>query len=251
MQPETFDRMNFPGGYDIGECLVAVLLASRQHMEQPTFNQTEAATMQRFLTGLAERHPESVPFADPFRVRADELFNERRSLLNSHLKLTWFSLAYWAYGLIAVRSGLSVAEFDDLSVIATPVRLCIRELGIEASAAELLAEADRFIPNKITEWSVKAAALLFLSYTRFLHKSALRRRESVTLHMNSPAVCLAFAQEDAEPARTISTFLTSHGITIIQRPAEMTQEARLLVVLSQQAMGSELFWRGLADWKER
>jgi len=248
---EMDDRVNFPGGYDVAEALVAVLLASRQHIEHPTFTELEGAVMKRFLEGLAARHPESVPFADPYLVRADELFNERRSLLNSHLKLTWFSLSYWAYGLVAVRAGLSVAEFDDLSVIVTPVRRWLRELGIQVSDAELLTEVDRFLPNEVTPWSVNASSQLFLSFVRFLHNGALRRREVITPRMNLPAVCVTFTEADAEEARTMSTFLTTHGVSIIERPTEVTREARLLVLLSRQAMGAELFWRGLADWKER
>ena len=246
-----FDKVTFPGGYDISDIFAAVTLAARVHLENLTVSETEHAVLQRFLAGLAARHPGSVPFADPYRVRAQELFDERRSLISSHLKLSWFGLAYWVYGLVAVRSGLSVAEFDDLSIILTPVRAALRELGVRVSEEECLDEVNRFIPTDVTAGSVKAATHLFLSFVRFLHYGALRRRQVVTPHLILPSVCLAFTEEDAEEARRISTFLTTHEVSINQRPADLTRTARLLVLLSHHAIESELFWRGLADWKER
>ena len=171
------------------------------HVDKPEFGTTEQALLQRFLTELVARHPESVPFrnfGDPYQLRIRELFDERLSLLNSHLKASWFGLAYWTYGLVAVRSGLSIAEVDDLRTLVTPVRLSLRELGIRVSDEECLAEIDRFMPPEVTQRNVLGAALLFLSFVRFLHNGALRRREVVTPRLIGSNICFAFAQADAK-----------------------------------------------------
>jgi TIR domain len=248
------DKVSFPGGYDLGEILAAVSIAATVHVDRPEFGTTEQALLQRFLTELVARHPESAPFrnfGDPYQLRIRELFDERLSLLNSHLKASWFGLAYWTYGLVAVRSGLSIAEVDDLRTLMTPVRLSLRELGIRVSNEECLAEIDRFMPPEVTQRNVLGAALLFLSFVRFLHNGALRRREVVTPRLIPSNIYFAFAQADAKASIDISTFLTSHGVSISQQPADITQASRLLVLLSKQAMASEVFWRSLADWKER
>jgi hypothetical protein len=252
--PSKLDKVTFPGGYESDEIIVAVALAATVHVRDPDLGMLEHTVFQRFLLGLVARHPGSAPFGnfgDPYHLRAQELFDERLSLLNSHLKLSWFCLAYWAYSLLAVRSSLSIAEFDDLGIIVSPVRRSLRELGVQVSDEECLAEVDRFVPTDVTVRNVRAAAYLFLSFVRFLHNGALRRREVVTPRLILPSVCLTFANADAEEARDVSTFLTTHGASISQQPADHTRASRLLVLLSQHAMGSELFWRGLVDWRER
>ena len=247
----TFDKISFPGGYEITDIIVAVTLAAAKHVANPPVGETQGVIVQRFLRELAARHPGSLAAGDPYRIRAQELFDERRSLRRSHLGLSWFGLAYWAYGLVAVRSGLSIAEFDDLNLFLTPIQGALRELGVRVSAEECLAEVDRFLPREATARNVEASTHVFLSFVRFLHYGALRRREVVTPGLVLTSVCLAFAESDAEEARSITNFLTTHSISIIRQPAELTRTARLLVLLSREAMNSELFWRRLADWKER
>ncbi|HYK02225.1 MAG TPA: toll/interleukin-1 receptor domain-containing protein [Thermoanaerobaculia bacterium] len=244
------DKVSFPGGYDITDILVAVKLAAGRHVENVPVGETEQVLLQRYLGELAARHPDSVPFSDPYRLRTQELFDERRSLLNSHLKLSWFTLAYWAYGLVAVRADLSLAEYDGLHTFLTPVREALLELGVRVSAEECLAEFDRFIPPDAMPRTVEAATHTFLAFARFLHYGALRRRQVVTPGLTLPTVCLAFTEQDAEEACRASAYLTTHGIPIGQHPAELTRTARLLVLFSREAMDSELFWRSLADWKE-
>ena len=246
-----FDKISFPGGYDITDIIAALKFAAMIHVENVPFGETEHIVVQRYLGGMAARHPESVPFANPYQIRGQELFDERSSLLNSHLTLSWFSLAYWVYGLVAVRSHLSIADYDDLNTFLTPIRGALLELGVHVSNEECLDEVDRFVPTDITERNVEAAAHMFLSFARFLHHGALRRREVVTPGLTLPDVCLAFTEADAQVAHDVSTFLTTHGVSIIHQPAELTRTARLLVLLSRSAMDSELFWRSLADWKER
>src|SRR5204862_7408926 len=105
--PPTPDVISFPGGYDIFEIIVAVNLAEMRHVGNVPRGETENAVMTRFFDALAERHPS---FGEPYALRGQELFDERRSLLNSHLGLPWFTLAYWVYGLMAVGSRISTAE---------------------------------------------------------------------------------------------------------------------------------------------
>lgn len=249
--PPTFDKIAFPGGYEITDIIVAVTLAAAKHVANPPVGETQGAIVRRFLLELAARHPESLAAGDPYRIRVQELFDERRSLLHSHLRLSWFRLAYWAYGLVAVRSGLSRAEFDDLNLFLTPIQSALQELGVRVSAEECLAEVDRFLPKEVTARNVEASTHVLLSFVRFLHYGALRRREVVTPGLALTSVCLAFAESDAEEARSVTSFLTTHSISIIQQPAELTRTARLLVLLSLEAMSSELFWRRLADWRAR
>jgi len=246
-----FDKTSFPGGYDITDIIVAVKLAGLRHFQNPSAGELEGAIVKRFLLELAARHPQSVPFSDPYRLRGQELFDGRRSLLNSHLGLSWFGLAYWVCGLVAVRSHLSIAEYDDLNTFLTPIRAALRELGVRVSGEECLAEVDRFLPAEVTARNVEASAQLFLSFIRFLHFGALRRREVVTPGLVLTSVCVAFVEKDTEEARNITNFLTTHNISIIQQPVQPTRTARLLVLLSRDAMNSELFWHRLADWKER
>ncbi len=246
-----FDKTSFPGGYDITDIIVAVKLAGLKHFQNPSAGELEGTIVKRFLLELAARHPQSGPFSDPYRLRGQELFDGRRSLLNSHLGLSWFGLAYWVCGLVAVRSRLSIAEYDDLNIFLAPIRSALRELGVQVSGDECLAEIDRFLPAEVTPRNVEASAHLFLSFARFLHFGALRRREVVTPGLVLPSVCVAFVENDAEEARSVTSFLTTHDISIIRQPAEITRPARLLVLLSRDALKSELFWRRLADWKER
>jgi hypothetical protein len=248
------DKYDFPGGYDLNEILGAVSLAAIAHMRNPDLSTIENKILQQLLLDVAARHPENAPFRnlqDPYLLRAKELFEERQSLLNSHLKASWFCLSYWVSSLFAVRSGISIAEFDGLRMFVIPVQHALRELGIEVSKEECLAEVDRFMPDEATPRNILAATHLFLSFVRVLHNGALRRREVVTPHLILASVCLAFEETDAKEASNISTFLTTHGIAIRQQPSEVIPGDRLLVLLSRDAMGSELFWRGLADWKER
>jgi len=245
------DTTSFPGGYDFAEIIAAIKLAAMMHVEHAPVGSTDGATIERFLKELVARHPELTPSGDPYQVRAQELFDERRNLVHSHLKLSWFSLAYWAYGLIAVRSRLSIAEYDDARIFMVQVRGALRELGVRVSEKECLHEIDRFLPLKVSARSVEAATYIFLSFVRFLHKAALRRRQLVTPDLTLPAVGLAFTQEDTKQAEAISTFLTSHGVSLLQHPDEVAQSARLLVLLSRDAIRSDAFWRGLAAWKSR
>jgi hypothetical protein len=183
------DKTSFPGGYDITEIIAAVKVAAMRHVEKVPFGALEQAIVERFLKELVARHPESLPFADPYQVRAQELFEERRSLLHSHLKLSWFTLAYWAYGLVAVRSGVSIAENEDLSTFVVPVQRTLRELGVRVSEEECLDEIERFLPLKVSAQSVEASTQTFLSFVRFLHHAALRRQQLVTPGLTLPSVC--------------------------------------------------------------
>ena len=149
-----FDQISFPGGYEITDIIVAVKLAGLRHFQNPSAGELEGAIVKRFLLELAERHPQSVPFSDPYRLRGQELFDGRRSLLNSHLGLSWFGLAYWVCGLVAVRSHLSIAEYDDLNTFLTPIRAALRELGVRVSGEKCLAEVDRFLPAEVTARNV-------------------------------------------------------------------------------------------------
>jgi hypothetical protein len=246
-----FDKTSFPGGYDITDIIVAVKLAAMRHVKNPPVGQLDGMVLQRFFLGLAARHPQGLASGDPYLLRGQELFDQRRSLLRSHLGLSWFGLAYWVCGLVAVRSHLSIAEYDDLNTFLTPIRLALRELGVKVSAEECLAEIDRFLPTEVTARNVEASAHLFLSFARFLHNGALRRREVVTPGLVLTSVCLAFTEKNAEEARNITNFLTTHSVSIIQQAADLTRTVRLLVLLSRDAIDSELFWRRLADWKER
>ena len=250
--PEV-DKGSFPGGYDITEIIAAVKLAAMRHVERDKIplGELEQAIVDRFLKELVARHPETLPSGDPYLVRAQELFEERRSLLHSHLEMSWFGLAYWAYGLLAVRSGLSIAEYDNLAMFVSPVQRTLRELGVQLSEEECLEEIDRFLPRDVSPRSVEASTQTFLSFVRFLHRAALRRRQLVTPGLTLPSVCLAYAEHDAAQADSISTFLAGHGVDTIRRPEEGTQAARLLVLLSRAAVDSEPFWRGLAAWKLR
>lgn len=247
---EALKDTSFPGGYDITDVIAAVKISAGIHVQMNVpFGETDKVIVDRFFRELTARHPEAL--ADPYRFRGQELLDERRSLRNSHLQFSWFALAYATYGLIAVRSGISTAPHHELSAFLTPMRGALRELGVQMSSEECLAEIDRFIPAEVTPRSVEAAALTFLSFARFLHYGALRRREAVTSGLTLPPVCLAFIEEDAQEARDVSNFLIAHGVSISQQPAQFTRTTRLLVLFSRHALESELFWRSLADWKER
>ena len=245
------DTVSFPGGYDVAEEIAAIKLSAMKHVAKVPLGETESVIVERFLKALVARHPEVLPFGDPYSVRAQELFEERRSLLHSHLGFTWFSLAYWTYGLVAVRTGLSIAEHNGLDMFVTPVQGALKELGIRVSKEECLDEIDRFLPPAVSAHGIEAATHAFLSFARFLHFAALRRRQVVTPGLTLPSVCLAFADDDAQQAQFISKFLTSHGVSLVPRPEDATQTARLLVLLSREAIGSDAFWRGLAAWKLR
>lgn len=245
------DTVSFPGGYDIMEIVAAIVCAERQHVEHPSVGETEAAIVERFLEDLTTRHSQGEIMGDPYRVRGQELLDERHSLLNSHLRFPWFALAYWSYGLIAVRSGISIAQFDGPHLFFQPIRGALRELGIDVSDDDVVAEIDRFIPAEATPKSVKTAASVFLSFVRFLHYGALRRRSTVTPRLVQPTVCLVFADDDASEAQRIGTFLTTHGVAMTQQPADATPTTPLLVILSRAALASEALWRSLADWMRR
>jgi hypothetical protein len=244
-------KPSFPGGYDVGEIIVAVKLAEMRHLKSVPRGEVDGELVERFLKELVARHPEMFPVGDPYDVRSQELFNERRSLLNSHLRFSWFALAYWSYGLLAVRSGISIAEYENLKIFLNPVLGALRELGVRVSEEECLNEVERFLPLKVSEKTVETSAYAFLSFVRFLHHAALRRRQLVTPGLTLPGVCLAFAHEDAEQAGQISAFLASHGVSLMQEPDEISRPARLLVLLSHEAIQSEDFWRRLATWKAR
>jgi len=248
----SFDKVSFPGGYDYLELDIAVSLSALRHSNALPEGEASRDNLLRFLRALAERHPEEqLPFDDPYLVRARELFEERPSLLHSHLRFSWFALAYWAHGLMAVRSGASVAIHDGLRMFLTPVQRALRELGVVASEEECLEEIDRFTPADSTPRILAYAAQVFLSFVRFLHLGALRRRQLVRVDLALPGVYLASAEVDAKEARNVIAFLTTHGVPIIEQAAEMQPTDRLLVLMSTPAMASEPFWRALAEWRQR
>ena len=250
VSPEL-DTMSFPGGYDLKEIIAVVKLAAMQHVEHVPVGPLDQAIASAFLEALLARNPTPETLRNPYQVRAGELFDERRSLLHSHLGMSWFTLAYWAYGLIAVRSGVSVADHDGVHMFVVPVRQTLQELGVRVSEAECLEEVDRFLPVKASPRSVEASTHTFLSFVRFLHRAALRRRRVVTPELSLPGVALAYADEDAEQADSVTRFLSSHGVTRVHLPQDVASATRLLVLLSREAIGSASFWRGLARWKER
>jgi len=143
------DNVSFPGGYDITDIIVAVKLAEMLYAGNMPTGEVEQVIVQRFLGELTARHP-GIAISDPVQLRAQELLDERRSLLNSHLKFSWFCLAHWVYVLVTVRSSLSLSEHVDLSTFLTPVRGALLELGVRVSEEECLAEVDRFVPAAVT-----------------------------------------------------------------------------------------------------
>jgi hypothetical protein len=255
------DKVVYPGGYDQFELIATVHLAARRHFAEVPSGEVEGAIVARFLQGLVARYPDGVPSPDPYQVRLRELVDERCSLLNSHLKLSWFRLAYWSCGLIAVRSGLSIAEYDSVDIFLKPIVFSLAELGIDLSPQDCLDEIERFVPLPQTRRStdspepsassVQAATHLFLSYVRFLHRAALRRRRVVTPDFALPAVAVVSATEDARDAQHMTRFLTSHGVPLVDEPAAAPAGARLLVLLSPAAMTSPEFWLRLAGWQSR
>ena len=48
-----------------------------QHVRDVPFGALDSAIVERFLQELTARHPAMVPFGDPYRVRGQELFDER------------------------------------------------------------------------------------------------------------------------------------------------------------------------------
>jgi hypothetical protein len=211
----------------------------------------ERAIVTRFLQSLVARHPEGLPSDDPYYVRVLALAGERASLLNSHLKLSWFRLAYWSYGLIATLSGLSAADDDNMEIFVRPIVVSLAELGIEVSPPECLEDFKRFLPLRPNPRSLQAATQLFVSYARFLHRAALRRRRVVTPDLALPAVAVASADMDAQEVQEMTRFLTSHGVSLVAGPGDAPQATRLLVLLSRAAMTSPAFWLRLADWQPR
>jgi len=249
-----FDKVSFPGGYIFDDITLGVALAATAHLRTPDLSDIEQILVRRCFDELRVRHPERFPFQnldDLYQLRAEELFEERLSLLNSHFRASWFCLSYWSYGLFAVRSGISKAEFDDPDMFVTAVQRTLGELGIRVSEEECLAEIDRFIPAEITERNVLAGAYLFLSFVRFLHNGALRRREVVTPRLILVSAYLGFVESDAHEANNISSFLATHGVSIGRQPAELTPASRLVVLCSREAMASDIFWRGLGEWRAR
>jgi TIR domain len=255
------DKVAYPGGYDQVEQIATVHLAARRHFAEVPSGELEGAIVTRFLEGLIARHPEGLPSRDPYHVRVLELVSERGSLLNSHLKLSWFRLAYWSCGLIAVLSGLSIAEYDGIEIFLEPIVASLAELGIDLSPQDCLDEIERFVPLPQTRRSTKspgpgvssvqAATHLFLSYLRFLHHAALRRRRVVTPDLALPTVAIVSAAADAQEAEQMTRFLTGHGVSLVAEPGAAPRGARLLVLLSPAAMTSQAFWLRLADWQSR
>lgn len=245
------DTVAYPGGYDAIELIAAVHLAAQRHFAEVPTGELEHAIVTRFLQGLVARHPEGLPSDDPYLVRVLELVGERASLLNSHLKLSWFRLAYWGYCLIAALSGLVVTDDDSMEIFVRPIVASLAELGIDVSPQECLEEFERFLPLRPGQRSLQAATYLFSSYARFLHRAALRRRRVVTPDLALPAVAVASADMDAQEAQDMTRFLTSHGVSLVAGPSDAPQATRLLVLLSRAAMTSPAFWLRLADWQPR
>jgi hypothetical protein len=249
--PAEFDTVSFPGGYDQAEQIAAVELAAMQHVRPVPAGPVARAITEALLRGLQERHPRDRDLCtQPYHVRSGELAGERLSLLCSHLALSWFGLAYWAYGLVAVRSGVSIAEHEGEQMFVAPIRMALGELGVRVSDAECIAEVDRFLPFEPSPRGVEASALVFLSYVRFLHRAALRRRRVVAPGLSLPDVALVHDAQDAEAAGNVSRFLASHGVTLRERPEAVTQATRLLVLLSDAAIGTAGFWQALERWKD-
>jgi hypothetical protein len=233
----------------LDEQVAAVQIAAIKLLGRASDRPHIAYLVECFVNELAARHPEIVPFGDPYAIHTQDLVAERGRLAHSHLKLSWFTLAYWAYGLIAVRSGLSFAKYDDPRNFVVPVRGALLELGVRVSEGECLDEVDRFVPLEVSAPSVEVATYVFLSFIRFLHHAALRRRQLVAPALVLPSVAFVFAEEDAKKAEDISTFLTCHGVSLRQQPDEVTRTTRLLVLLSHDAIRSDAFWRDLAAWR--
>jgi hypothetical protein len=249
--PGEFDTVSFPGGYDQEEQIAAVQLAAMQHVRPVPAGPLARAITEALLRGLMARHPgDPEVYSQPYQVRSGELAGERLSLLRSHLALSWFGLAYWAYGLVAVRSGVSIAEHDGEAMFVAPIRMALGELGVRVSDAECIAEVDRFLPFEPSPHGVEASTLVFLSYVRFLHRAALRRRRVVAPGLSLPDVALVHDAHDADAANDVSRFLASHGVAMRAQPEAVTQATRLLVLLSGAAIGSAGFWQTLERWKD-
>lgn len=245
------DEGAFPGGDDAMECIAAVKLAAMRHLQDPPFGELESAVVQRFLQGLLDRHPDGLPSTDPYEVRVGELVGERRSLLHSHLKLSWFRLAYWSYGLIAVRAGLSIARVDSIDILVGPMHASLLELGIRQSPQDCIDEIERFLPLEPSPRGLEAATHAFLSFVRFLHRAALRRRRYVWSDLALPGVGIAHAAGDAQEAQHMARFLSSHDVSLIEHPDDAPAAARLLVLLSREAIAAPAFWQRVAAWKPR
>ncbi len=249
---QTIDTVSFPGGHDWLDEVAAVKLAATRHVLDVPFSETERAVVERFLTGLSARHPDRPPLTDPYLLRAQELLDQRRSLMDSHLRFSWFSLAYWAFGLLAVRSGLSTADHDGLETFVVPISSAFYELGVRiATAQECVEEIDRFLPATVTPRGVETATYAFLSFARFLHFAALRRRQVVTPTLELPSIGIVFSDANAEEAQNIRRFVGSHGVSVIRQPEEATSGTRVLVLLSPEALTSASFWRDTQAWKAR
>jgi hypothetical protein len=249
-QTSELDTVSFPGGYDLTEQIVAVKLAAMKHVRPVPVGELDLAIAEAWLRELWARNPTIETLQEAYQVHAAELAEERLSLLNSHLRMSWFALAYWSYGLIAVRSGVSTADHDGEGMFIEPVSMTLRELGVRVSKAECIEEVDRFLPFHASPRSVEASTHAFLSFVRFLHRAALRRRRVVTPGLSLPDVAIAHAARDSDEADRLSRFLTSHGVTVQRQPEALARTSRLLVLLSPDAIGATGFWEELDRWRQ-
>jgi hypothetical protein len=245
------DANSFPGGYDVHDLVVAVKLSARSHVGDVPFEETERAIVESFLAALLARHPDAVRAEGADAVHARELLDERRTLLRPHLRFAWFSLAYWTYGFIAIRSGLSGDGEDMLAMHTQRINQSLMELGVWLAPGECDNELERFLPEAVSAKTAEGSTYTFLSFARFLHFAAVRRREVVTPRLAMPDVGMVYADADAGEARMIAEFLTSHDVSIVARPERGRPGTRLLVVASPDGIASDAFWRGLRAWRQR
>jgi hypothetical protein len=267
------DTVSFPGADQLErerDVHLAVKLAAFVHMRDAPWTEIDlrvaSPLVERWLT--SHEKPPLDP-VDLYEFRMAELRDERRRLTRSHLTLSWFALAYWTYRLIAVLSSNSRANHAAPEMFVDAVRRYMLELGVEVSHQECAEEIDRFVPRdpgpesllrpdptgenlqEATSKNLEYSAFAFVSFVRFLHYRALRRREVISPSLALPGVALTFVDADAKQARNVSTFLATHGVPVIQPDAVFDPTNRLLVLLSRQAMGSDAFWKSMKDWQDR
>lgn len=248
----NIEKQKMPGGLLDEDIFVAVILAGYQYSAEIWFGDLFAKVFEKFLHEMTSKYPGKDIgnlTLEAFDLRYEELRNERKNLLNSHLRPVWFFVAYYAWILIAWRSKFIDEIPGPIEDILPYFTRHLLELGIESSVDECLVEIDNCLPESTNMRNLAVATFTYLDRLRYMHRAALRHRQVVTSGFIETGVGIAYVEEDAKKVNDISRFIQSHGIYICHNTEDAEQHDRAIVIVTENSIHSDKFWRDLESWQ--
>ncbi len=255
--PRHFSNWNFPGFFDEGEAHVAWCIAENDVGVGPYPTEVEQALIEKLLVEIHTRCPQIRPehLETGFRRACEYVMElDRAHLVGPPLRLAWFRLSYYLGLSVFADAGRAMPEGTSRADARHLLIRTMRELGIEATEADLDVLSQMFQLKRQDDadggrerFSLGVREGTMLHYLRFLHLTAVRHQAVVRMPYSLGKVSLVFATADAKKAEQAQTYLKAHAVVCVE---DLAEAQAAIAFLSRVSARDAAFWARLATAKQ-